>query len=69
MLEALKERSTLAELSAKYGVHSQQITDWKRQFVENSNAAFERSGGNDGGPSEKEKLIEQIVCADRTIES
>jgi hypothetical protein len=30
VLEALKERNTLAELAAEYEVHPQQITDWKR---------------------------------------
>lgn len=41
-LEALRERSTIQELATKHGVHPQQITDWTRQFLENSDAAFER---------------------------
>ena len=36
VLEALKERNTIQELAAKYEVHPQQITDWKRQFMDNS---------------------------------
>jgi len=30
-IEALKERSTLAELSKKYELHVNQITQWKRE--------------------------------------
>jgi transposase len=33
-LEAIKEESTLSELSAKYGVHSTQIKTWKKQALE-----------------------------------
>lgn len=30
-LEAIKGEKTIAEISAKYGVHSNQISKWKRQ--------------------------------------
>lgn len=32
VLEALKERNTIEELSKKYEVHPTQITTWKREF-------------------------------------
>jgi len=35
VLEALKERFTLQELATKYEIHPQQITDWKKHFVDN----------------------------------
>jgi transposase len=40
VLEAFKERNTIQELATKYEIHPQQITDWKRQFLDNSEAAF-----------------------------
>jgi len=49
-LEALKERNTIQELATKYEVHLQQITDWKRQFMDNSEAV------------EKDKLIDQLYA-------
>ncbi len=33
-LEAIKEQKTIAELSSMYGVHSTQITKWKRRALE-----------------------------------
>jgi len=62
VLEALKERNTIQELAAKHEVHPQQITDWKRQFLENSDAAFERPGSGDGKTAEAEKLIDQLYA-------
>ncbi len=32
-LEALKERKTLSELSSEYGIHSNQISLWKKQLL------------------------------------
>lgn len=39
-LAALKGELTLAELSAKYDVHQNQVTEWKRQLLENTDQAF-----------------------------
>jgi len=33
-LEALREESTLAELSKKYNIHPNQISNWKQQAIE-----------------------------------
>ncbi|WP_406626638.1 transposase, partial [Portibacter marinus] len=33
VLEALKERSTIAQLAQKYDIHPQMITNWKREFL------------------------------------
>ena len=40
-LEAIKERETLNELAVKYEVSSVMISRWKKEFIENSAAAFE----------------------------
>ena len=61
-LEALKERQTIQELAAKFEVHPQQITDWKRHFIDNSGVAFERAGSEDSRSSEHEKLVEQLYA-------
>lgn len=39
-LEAIKEQRTIAELSSLYGVHSTQITKWKRQALDILTAGF-----------------------------
>lgn len=62
VLEALRERETLAALAAKHQIHPQQITDWKRAFLEQGEQVF--SNGvelKDKDTEEKiSKLYEQI---------
>jgi transposase-like protein len=40
-IEAIKERASLSELAKRYELHANQIAKWKREFLENSEAAFE----------------------------
>jgi len=60
VLEALKERFTLQELATKYEIHPQQITDWKKHFVDNSDAVFDRAGKEERDATDQQKLIEQL---------
>ena len=41
-LEAMKENATLNELSSKYGVHVNQISQWKKLALEGMSELFER---------------------------
>ena len=40
-MEAIKGRETLNELAVKYEVSPIMISRWKKEFIENSAAAFE----------------------------
>lgn len=40
VLEALKERNTIEELSKKYEVHPTQINAWKREFLGKAASLF-----------------------------
>ncbi len=39
-LEALKEQKTMSELSSEYGVHANQISLWKKQFLTEAENVF-----------------------------
>lgn len=39
-LAALREDKTVAELAKQFGLHATQITEWRRQLVENAAGAF-----------------------------
>lgn len=50
VLEALKEEKTISELSAKFEVHPNQITQWRTKFLQNATKAFS------GDKSDKEYI-------------
>lgn len=58
VLEALKEESTLAELSSKYGVHSTQILRWKKQALANLPDIFSKAAPK--AADEKEQEVEDL---------
>ena len=41
VLEVLKEKETLAIISKRHELHSNQISDWKKQFLEGAITVFE----------------------------
>lgn len=61
-LEAIRELNTISEIAAKHQLHPNQISQWKKQFLDNSAAAFE--GGKEESANDHEaelaKLYEQI---------
>ena len=61
-LEALREEKTMAELAAKYQLHANQISKWKRQVLENSADLFARDykPSEQRDEAEKEALYTQI---------
>lgn len=54
-LDAFKGDLTLSELSTKHGVHSSQITKWKRHALEGLSKLF-----SDGKDSSSEKHAKEI---------
>ena len=57
-LEALRGEQTLAELSARYNVHPNLITNWKRQAREGLIEVF--TGGGQRKDSEHDAVVKEL---------
>lgn len=55
VLEALKERCTVAELAQKYELAPQQIHQWKRDFLSKAEDVFDTGAKNKKSEKEEEK--------------
>ena len=53
-LDALKGNQTIIELSERYQVHPNQITDWKKQLLEHAAEVFSKDRATDQGPNVKD---------------
>ena len=62
VMEALKERHTMAELAQKYELHPQQITTWKNHFLAHAESVFEKKTTN-----RKDEQEQQMDALLRTI--
>lgn len=62
VLEALKERKTMSELAQQFDLHPNQITTWKREFLQGAVTVFEtkRSSEQENLEQERDQLFQQI---------
>ena len=58
VLEALRERKTLAELASERGVHPVQISQWKKQAIEGLPDVFGQ--GRRRAANEQEELKDEL---------
>ena len=61
-LEAAKESKTISELASEYAVHPNQISQWKRQLLDEGSGVFSKSSADQQRRQEsiQAELYEQI---------
>lgn len=61
-LEAIKEERTLAQLASDYGVHANQIGQWRKQLLEQLPTVFSerRKAGEQAREEQEAELYRQI---------
>ena len=57
-LEALKGEKTLSQISSEYGVHPNQVGQWKHELVSRSSEIFGKSAK--GRANDKQELIDKL---------
>jgi transposase-like protein len=60
VLEAIKEDKTLQELASKHGIHSNQISNWKKEFLENAESIFSKENSIKTDESKEKELYSKI---------
>ena len=58
-LASLKGDKNMAELASEYSVHPNQVSQWKRQFLENASKAFD-DGTNATEERDRQKEIDRL---------
>jgi putative transposase len=59
-LEAVRGERTTAELAAKFGVHGNQVSAWKKQLLEGAPELFADRRSREAEGAAEEELYEQI---------
>jgi transposase len=60
VIEALKERVTIEQIAQKYELHPNQITTWKKEFINNASAAFSTESDLSDEKKEREAVVEKL---------
>ncbi len=60
VIEAIKERDTIEEIARKYELHPNQITTWKKEFLNNAAAAFATEADLNDEKKQQDAIVEKL---------
>ena len=59
-LEAAKEQKTISQLASEFNIHPNQISNWKKHFLENGKTVFQSNVKHELQTTQESELYEQI---------
>ena len=59
-IDAIRENQTLHELASKHGIHQNQISTWKKEFLEKSEFIFSKDAPIKGDEIKEKELYSKI---------
>ena len=59
-IEAINEQETLSELSKRFSIHPQMISNWKREFLSRSSEIFSTKSPDEEAEKREKALYEKI---------
>lgn len=59
-IEAIKETQTIQDLAKKFDLHPNQISTWKKEFIENSSVIFEKDSPQKSDEGKEKELYSKI---------
>ena len=62
VIEALKERTTIEDLARKYELHPNQISTWKKDFLDKASAVFQGSDSKQQDQQEQDGIVEKLYA-------
>ena len=68
-LDALKGELTIAEIAAKYQVHPNMITGWRRELLDNASGIFDHAKERRAAVDIQEKIDLHKTIGEITMES